>query len=164
MPHNLPSGTPCPISRTFRPVCSRASTIVFTGKEPSTRATWLLKSTSTRLIPKDSLPPFRCKIYMKTNDTQETEIWANQTWQAHGHGIPSRVCNLFLTAETQPSHFISTMNSVCNQTKRATSEQNHQIHYNAQIVTGKDTDTGIGDTTIQFWKYRIRIWTRTKVS
>lgn len=46
-----PSGIPWPINRAFRPVCSKASAMVFTGEEPRTLTTWLLKSTSTFLTP-----------------------------------------------------------------------------------------------------------------
>lgn len=46
-----PSGTPCPISRAFRSVCSNASVSIFTGEDPRTLTTWLLRSTSTFLTP-----------------------------------------------------------------------------------------------------------------
>lgn len=29
-----PSGTPCPTNRAFRPVCSKASVMVFRGEDP----------------------------------------------------------------------------------------------------------------------------------
>lgn len=51
---NQPPGNPWPISRAFRPVCSNASAMVFTGEDPKILTTWLLKSTSILLIPKQT--------------------------------------------------------------------------------------------------------------
>lgn len=111
-----PSGTPWPIKRVFRPVCSNASVSTFTGEVPKIRTTWLFKSTSMFLTPKEVTLRKSTQLLLKI---------IQKTWLCYSmnslisHHLPSTVCNLLLTALTHTSHFISTINSVWNkQTER----------------------------------------------